>query len=188
MIGRPLNSIGRIVRVPVLFMCLCAWSAPSAAQDTLLYVFGIAKDYFTGDTLKNYTVAALDTQDSLHVVPGRCDHRGRFDLVLNRQCTYVVEFTAPGFITKALEIDLHVPDSTIWSAGYGMSIAATLLNALPDLDVSAIPRVFGRAHYDPATDEFSWDMAYTEQARVQQAAVLRAYDERVRQRSEKKKP
>ncbi|MFZ1688690.1 MAG: hypothetical protein WAU70_14775 [Flavobacteriales bacterium] len=167
----------------VVVLGLIAGSLPACGQDSLMYVYGVVKDYASGDTLKAYSVTAVDVDDSLHVVRGGRDGRGRYDLVLSRECIYAVEFSSEGFHTKAVVIDMNVPHDSIWVGGFGMNIEATLLPIVPEVDASALSPVFGRARYNSATGGFTWDRDFTEKMKAQQAAVLKAYDERLQKES-----
>lgn len=158
---------------------MLAASMPAQAQDTLIHVYGVVKDYASGDTLKEYYVTAADVDDSTHVVRGRYDRTGRYELMLGRECVYAVQFTAPGFHAKAALIDMNVPHDSVWVGGFAMNIEATLLPVVPDIDMAAIPLVFGRARYNLAADAFTWDRDFTEKMKAQQAAALKAYDERL---------
>ncbi|MFZ1687620.1 MAG: hypothetical protein WAU70_09375 [Flavobacteriales bacterium] len=153
---------------------------PTIYRDTLMYVFGAAKDYTTGDTLRDYMVVAWDVNDKAHGIDGKTTRDGRYDLILNKPGYYAIEYAAKGYAPKVVEIDMRIADSLLWDGGYGMNVNTTLVPLLEGLDAASLPTVVGRAHYDSTAENFAWDLDYTEMARARQDAVLKAYEKRKR--------
>ncbi|MEO8068027.1 MAG: hypothetical protein ABI599_10085 [Flavobacteriales bacterium] len=150
--------------------------------DTVMYVYGVAKDYMTGDTLRAYVVTTWDVNDRVHAIARPSTPDGRYDLLLNKAAYYAIEYAAAGYVPKVVEIDMRIQDSLLWEGGYGMNVNTSLVPKLEGLDAAALPTVVGKAHYDAATDNFVWDLDYTERASARQAEVLKAYAERKRGR------
>lgn len=147
------------------------------AQGQLMEVFGVVRDYVSGDTLLQPRVLAYAPGDRARYTV-QLDSNGHYLVGLDDRTMCMVEFQHAGFHPKAVEIDMRIPDSVDVSGGYGMRTDVTLMPVIDGLDMSGVPKVFGKSRYDPATDIFAWDLEYTEQARILQAAAFREFDER----------
>lgn len=90
------------------------------------------------------------------------NERGRYELTLNKEGVFRLEYGGAGRVGKCVEIDLTgVPDS-VWAGGLAMQIDITLFKRNPDIDYSVLEEPIGKARYSAQAGILEWDLAYTE--------------------------
>ena len=107
--------------------------------------------------------------------------RGRYEVALTEQKTYLVRYSAPGKVAKSVQLELQGSSAEDWTYGFGMNIDITLLDSLPDVDYSVLSEPFGITRFNAATGYYEWDVEYTRSMSDRQKALINAYRERLQQ-------
>lgn len=153
------------------------WSALAvSAQVDNVMVYGTVKDMSTAKKLDAVTVTVF--KNGARLVDAQTNASGKYEVNLDYGSEYKVECTKPGYVGKNITIDTRNVPEEERLGGHGMNIDFTMLAEIPGVDFSILKEPFGKAKYDGATGNFSWDMAYTEQMRAAQARLLKEYDDK----------
>src|SRR5687768_3071637 len=133
------------------------------AQDHPYYVYGEIWDMDTKHILVNASVKAVNMGDTNIVLKGRIDDKGRYDLDLPFDHVYRVEFSAPGYVSKHVMMDLNGLDPKRRSGDLGMNIQAALFKPLENIDYSLITnKPYGMCRLNAKGRSFEWDDEYTQ--------------------------
>lgn len=152
-----------------------------AAQQPGVVVYGTVRDMATRDSIPYPNVHIQEAGTDLPPMPIVTNARGRYELVLTEQKTYLIRYGASGKVNKAVQLELQGPSAEDWAYGFGMNIDITLLDSLPGLDYSVLSVPFGIARFNSSTGYYEWDIEYTRSLSDRQKALLNAYREHVHQ-------
>ena len=173
---RPLILVLSLLALPILGLSQTGIPAGSPPID--LYIYGTVKDYVTGDSLPGSQIRLREWPSGQELLQLPTNERGRYELTLNKNGVFRLEYGGAGLVAKTVEIDLTgVPDS-VWAGGMAMNIEITLFKENPDLDYSVLDEPIGKARYIEQAGRLEWDLAYTEGIRQRLYALKKAYDER----------
>ncbi len=166
---------------PVLVLAALLSMAELAAQSPGLVVYGTVRDLTTRDSIPFPTVLVAELGSQEPPLPIVSNARGRYEIDLTEQKTYLISYSAPGKVIKTVQLELLGPSAEEWGYGFGMHIDITLLDSLPGLDYSILSEPFGIARFNTSTDNYEWDVEYTRSRSDRQKALLNEYLERVQQ-------
>ncbi|MCB0794756.1 MAG: hypothetical protein KDB88_08470, partial [Flavobacteriales bacterium] len=62
--------------------------------------------------------------------------------------------------------------------GHGMNVEMTLFNELPGIDFSVLDKPIGKAKFDPANNEVTWDLEYTNGIRNEIARLMKEWEDK----------
>ena len=148
-------------------------------QDTLVVVFGTVMEVSSREAVSDIEVNAIDLKWGRRVI-GRVGGGGRYELHFLDEAEYMVEFSAPGFASKRLRLNLHGPTAEDWVGGFGMEIDITLFRELPGLDLSLFEQPMGICNYSKDSARFEWDTVHVNGMRERSLRLLEAYEEDLR--------
>ena len=141
-----------------------------------VYVYGTVKDYTTSKKLDGITVTVFKNGGKLAEVVTNAS--GKYEFNLDYGSDYKLVYSKPGIISKNISIDTkNIPEEER-VGGHGMNVEMTLFQELPGIDFSVLQQPIGKAKFDPASKEVTWDLQYTEQVRSEIARLMREYDEK----------
>ncbi|MDX9750584.1 MAG: hypothetical protein RBT71_05850 [Flavobacteriales bacterium] len=159
----------------LLILIILATSVPLLAQTPNLYVFGTVRHMATRDSIPFPTIHVQEADDHAVPMPVVTTVRGRYEFELTEERTYRILYKAPGKVAKSLEIDTHGPSAEQWVGGYSMRIDMTLFDSIPGADFTLLNEPVGKAHWDPITENFIWDIAYSESLRSRINEIMERY-------------
>jgi len=134
----------------------------------------------TGDSIPFPTVLVDEVLSKAPPMPVVTTARGRYEIALTEQQTYVVRYCAAGKVTKSVQLELHGASDEDWAYGFGMQIDVTLLDSLPRMDWSLLSEPFGIARFNTDTGNYEWDIDHTRSKSDRQKALLNTYRERMK--------
>jgi 5-hydroxyisourate hydrolase-like protein (transthyretin family) len=166
-----------------------------SASAFYIIVHGVVTDHFTGDPMKGVQVKLV--KDSIERETVSTNWNGRYEIHLERGYTYEVHYQRHGMVSKHVSIDATeiplFPDVPF----YEMDIQITMIEQLPDFDMSAFDVPVGKAIYKHSVRNLNWDREYTNARRTVLERLMINYEreQQVRRkaaraealRSEKKK-
>jgi hypothetical protein len=153
-------------------LALLTVALPAGAQD-MVYIFGTVKDYFSSKKLDNVTVSVYKNGALLTEV--RANASGKYELNLDYGADYKLVYSRPGMVSKIIAMDTRNVPEEDRLGGHGFNLEMTLFNDIPDVDFSILQQPIGKAKYDPAKGEVTWDLAYTEQIRNEINRLMKEY-------------
>ncbi len=166
------------MRSSLLLLLIFSSGICSAQADTLMTVFGVAKNAITGERIKNLSVMAVDLSDTTQMIRARGFEDGRYDLALTEIRSYLILYSAPGYVTKSVQVDMAGPTEDDWKGGFGLQIDATLLEHRDGVDYSALKEPFGRSSYVASAGNFEWDREYSDRMRQEQEKILKIHNKK----------
>jgi len=145
----------------------------------MIFVYGIVKEFHSKKPIPQATVQVFDVHDPEHRMTVLSDSLGRYELSITEERTYRIAYSVEGYYAKSLVIDATGPTQEQWLGGYGLSIDIVLLPELKDFDMDFGIDPLGHARFNPATDNFEWDVEYTQAMQERNAAAMEAYKARM---------
>ncbi|MDX9749574.1 MAG: hypothetical protein RBT71_00635 [Flavobacteriales bacterium] len=158
-----------------LAVALLGLAVPAGAQD-VVYIFGTVKDYFSSKKLDNVTVTVYKDGGLLTEV--RASGSGKYELNLDYGADYKLIYSRPGMVSKIIAMDTRNVPEEERLGGHGFNLEMTLFNDMPGVDFSVLQQPIGKAKYDMAKAEVTWDLAYTEQIRNEVNRLMKEYADR----------
>lgn len=149
------------------------------AQDTLMYVYGTVKEFNTKKPIPQALVLMFDVDDPEHRVTVLTNSQGRYDLNITEERKYRISFGVVGHYNKSIVIDTTGPTKEQWVGGYGMNVDINLMPEVEGLDMSFGNEPFGYARFNPTTENFEWDVEYTQAMMLRHADLMEAYKARM---------
>jgi hypothetical protein len=169
------STITRLLRSFPLLLLLLAAGATRAQVDNV-YVYGTVKDYATSKKLDGIIVTVYKNGGKLAEVVTNAS--GKYEFNLDYGSDYKLVYSKPGMVSKNISIDTkNIPEEER-VGGHGMNVEMTLFAELPGIDFSVLQQPIGKAKFDAATKEVTWDLQYTEQVRAEIARLMKEYDEK----------
>jgi hypothetical protein len=166
---------------PLLVIVALICAATGVAQTPGMVVFGTVRDMNTRDSIPFPVVLVQEVGSKEPPMPIVSTARGRYEVTITAQKTYLIRYGASGKVTKCVQLELQGPSAEDWAYGFGMNIDITLLDSLPGVDYSVLSEPFGITRFNGTTGSYEWDIEYTRSMADRQKALLDAYRERVRQ-------
>jgi hypothetical protein len=150
------------------------------AQTPGMVVYGTVRELNTRDSIPFPTILVEEVGSKEPPMPIVSTARGRYEVTMTAQKTYLIRYGAPGKVTKCVKLELQGPNAEDWAYGFGMNIDIALLDSLPGVDFSVLREPFGIARFNGTTGNYEWDVEYTRSMADRQKALLDAYRERLR--------
>ncbi len=173
----PNTSILRVA----FFLAALVSVATLMAQTPGMVVFGTVRELNTRDSIPFPTVLVEEVGSKEPPMPIVSTARGRYEVTITAQKTYLIRYGAPGKVMKSVQLELKGPGDEDWAYGFGMNIDIALLDSLPGVDYSVLNEPFGIARFNAETKNYEWDIEYTRSMADRQKALLDAYRERLQQ-------
>jgi hypothetical protein len=151
------------------------------AQTPGMVVFGTVRDLNTRDSIPFPTILVEEVGSKEPPIPIVSTARGRYEVTMTAQKTYLIRYGAPGKVTKCVQLELQGPSEEDWAYGFGVNIDIMLFDSLPGLDYSVLSEPFGITRFNGTTGSYEWDVEYTRSMADRQKAMMEAYRERLRQ-------
>ncbi len=162
------------------------WTVLAVAMSTLLfgqgggvdnvYVYGTVKDYISAKKLDGVVVSVY--KNGAKLAETTTNASGKYEFNLDYGSDYKIVYGKGGMVAKNITIDTRNIPEEERVGGHGMNVEMTLFNELPGMDFSVLQQPIGKAKFDPATNEVTWDLQYTEQIRSEIARLMKEYDEK----------
>jgi len=147
-----------------------------------IQLHGEVTEYYTGDGLKGVQVRLV--KDSVERETVITSWNGKYEIFLERGYDYLVWFYREDMVTKHVRIDARevpmFPDVPF----YEMYLQMTMVKWIDEFDFAVFELPLGLAQYKHSVRNLNWDVAYTEERRVELARAMIMYD-RARTRQEK---
>lgn len=139
------------------------------AQEEWARLVGKVSDEGSGKDLKAYAVIAVDSSAAELRWSANIDNKGRYELKLPYDHTYLIMASAEGRWDKTVVVDLHGVRPDARATGLTITIDLGLAEPfeLKDAGLPAVP--VGRAAYSPVKRNMVWDQRYSD-------AVKRRWD------------
>lgn len=161
------------------------WTVLAVAMSTLLfgqggldnvYVYGTVKDYISAKKLDGVVVSVY--KNGAKLAETTTNASGKYEFNLDYGSDYKIVYGKGGMVAKNITIDTRNIPEEERVGGHGMNVEMTLFNELPGMDFSVLQQPIGKAKFDPASSEVTWDLQYTEQIRSEIARLMKEYDEK----------
>lgn len=138
----------------------------NVAHDTLV-VFGKVKDLLTSVVIPVFEARAVAVDDREHVLVAVMLGDGKYEFFITEERTYRITYSAPGYISKSVEIAVAGPTAAEWRGGFGMNVDITLPPEHAGYSPSLFKEPMGKCSYRADSLRYEWDLEYT-RARMEQ--------------------
>ncbi|HEY0977906.1 MAG TPA: hypothetical protein VGE21_10600 [Flavobacteriales bacterium] len=147
-----------------------------SAQVDNVYVYGTVKDYNNAKKLDGITVTVF--KNGTKLAETITNASGKYEFNLDYGSDFKIVYSKSGMVSKNILIDTkNIPEEDR-AGGHGMNVEMTLFNELPGMDFSILQQPIGKAKFDPANNDVTWDLQYTEQIRSEIARLMKEYDDK----------
>ncbi len=146
------------------------------AQVDNVYVYGTVKDYTTAKKLDAVTVAVY--KNGVKLTETVTSANGKYEFNLDYGSDFKIVYSKAGIVSKFINIDTRNIPEEERAGGHGMNVEMTLFNELPGVDFSILQQPIGKAKYDAASGDVTWDLQYTDQIRSELARLMKEYDDK----------
>ncbi len=164
---------------PLLVILAMASTVAVQAQHPGVVVYGTVRDMTTRDSIPFPVVHVEEVGSNEPPWPIVSTARGRYEVVLTEQKTYLIRYGALGKVTKCTRLELQGPNAGDWSNGSGMNIDITLFDSLPGVDYGVLREPLGISRFNRTTGNYEWDLEHTRSMAERQKALFEAYRERM---------
>ncbi|MBK9074379.1 MAG: carboxypeptidase regulatory-like domain-containing protein [Flavobacteriales bacterium] len=151
---------------------LCTVATPASAAH--LRLVGVVTDKATASPLADASVRIYKNGEKLRTLATTAN--GRYEVLLDNNADYVIRFALPGHVSKCYTVSTHGPE---WQGDHSVKevfIEMTMLERLPELDLSLFDLPMGIATFDPLNGRLSWDEGYDERIRPEITTLMAAYE------------
>jgi hypothetical protein len=151
-----------------------------------MLVTGTVTGEMAGDPLKGVKVRVLRDGDlsNLLITKGN----GRFEVELERDYFYKMEFTRDGLVDKHVTIDTHGAPPLLDVPSITMHIDITLFTPVEELDNELFNEPMGRAVYKHSVRNIEWDREYEKEVTPKLRRFMAQYYKAVEERLGKGTP
>lgn len=101
-------------------------------------------------------------RDNRFVAGGATDRFGTMEISLMRNSRYLLELSAPGFLTKKVYISTFVPDNYKTTGNFDFGVSLIPMDVLTDNEACALDIPYAIVYFNSDKDEFDYDKEYTE--------------------------
>lgn len=159
------------MRSAAIVALICSLACP--AQDWDLYVKGVIIDEVTGERIHDAGVDVFDQYDAEYDGSTHPGVRGDYEVQMYTGGNYVLEFTAPGYVTRQAVVDVsnvgrEVARSTAWEITLDVKLKPT--SAASEKDPGS--QLLGQCIYSKETKDLQWTTAP-----ARKAFPIKRYDE-----------
>lgn len=147
------------------YRLMCIFGLLSAAlmgQDQWVRVVGRVSDEASAKDIKAYAVIAVDSSASDLRWGASVDSKGRYELKLPFDHTYLITASAEERWPKTVVVDLHGVRADARAAGLTITIDLALMKPFPLQDTTLVEVPVGRATYNTAKRNMVWDARYSD--------------------------
>jgi len=124
-----------------------------------LFLNGILTNYYTGDILTGVSIKASVSGKT--IAKGNTNGKGEFEIVLDYDKEYTVDFMKGGYITKTIIINtVGVPENKKRQCP-DMMVEITLFEPSECIKEDIMPQPIGKAIYYSKKNRIDWDMNYS---------------------------
>ena len=102
-------------------------------------------------------------RDNKFVSGGNTDRFGTMELFLMKNSHYLLELSAPGFISKKIYINTFVPGSFKSIGNFDFGVSLVPKDILSDEDFCALDVPYAVVYFNEENGEFDYDRKYTEE-------------------------
>lgn len=169
-------SFCRSLRSLLLTLAFISLPFIASAQVDNVYVYGTVKDYVSSKKLDGITVTVYKNGGKLAEVVTNAS--GKYEFNLDYGSEYKLVYSRTGMVSKNIAIDTRNIPEEERVGGHGMNVEMTLFAELPGIDFSVLQQPIGKAKFDGASKEVTWDLQYTEQVRAEIQRLMKEYDEK----------
>lgn len=146
------------------------------AQVDVVMVYGTVKDHSTAKKIDGVVVTVLKNGGKLLEVPTNAS--GKYEVNLDYGSEYKILLSKKGYVSKNIVIDTRDIPEEDRQGGHGINADFSMLQELAGMDFSLLLEPFGKAKFDRAAGNISWDMEYTGRMRDLQIKLTKEYEER----------
>ncbi|MBK8338887.1 MAG: hypothetical protein IPK99_02225 [Flavobacteriales bacterium] len=139
-----------------------------------LRLVGVVTDKATALPLADASVRIYKNGEKLRTMETGAN--GRYEVLLDNNADYVIRFVLPDHVSKCYTVSTHGPE---WEGDHSVKevyVEMTMLERLPDLDLSLFDLPMGMATFDPLNGQVRWDEAYDLRIRPEITALMAAYE------------
>lgn len=174
-----------MLRTLFLLLLTVAIHPRANAQDDGLVVYSRVINQWDSLPLSNsrITLRLIGQDAPLSVL--KASSAGKYSFSLGNREAYMLHYSAPGKVSKCVEIDTRNTPDSIWAAGLFLSLELSLFDSVPGVDFSLLDDPIGRARYDAGTGHIEFDEAYTAMVRDRIREFIAAYKKRKEESSGK---
>jgi len=147
------------------------------AQEPELMVYGLVRELSTRDSIPFPFVLLQEANPDGKTTAVNSNERGRYEVIIKEENVYWIFYSAPGKVTKSVQLDTRGPSSKDWEGGFGMNIDIALLDSLPNVDYTILQIPFGKSEWNRTNSSFEWDLDYMKSMTTRQKELLEAYEE-----------
>ena len=167
------------LRTRVLFLLAATLFSGWAMGQDDLNIHGVISDAMTSSKLGDVTVKVLKDGSSHDSYTTRAN--GKYEFYLDIGSHYELKFQKDGFVQRSIVIDSRNVPMEIVGAGIIMPTDMSMYEITPAMegeDLSVFEEPIGKASYNPAEEDLSWDFQYTNQVKGEIFALMRAVEKK----------
>ena len=161
--------------VITLLMMLLLCVIPEVHAQWTLDIGGTVKNKETKKRFEGVTITVKRNGTSWKTLTS--PDNGRFDISLEPNAIYMVEFSKPGYVTKRMEFSTkNVPEEDA-KYGFEFPMEMTLFEKREGLDVSILDKPIAKVAFDPNTGYMDYDPEYTKSIKKEIERMNKELDE-----------
>jgi len=124
-----------------------------------LFFDGKVSDYYSGAIISGVSITA--SANGNIIAKGFSDGKGKYQLVLNFDTRYTINFSKPGYISKIITINTNgVPEDKKFKCP-DMFSEITIFKPNECIKAEMLDKPIGSAKYFPDNNRIDWDMTYS---------------------------
>lgn len=154
-------TIRQLLALAAFFIGVVGFGQGQSVLPYVMTVQGVVSGELSGEPLKGVKVRVLRDGELSNLIITRGN--GRFELELERNCSYRVEFTRDDLVDKHVLIDTHGAPPLLDVPSLTMIIDITLFTPVPSLDASVFKEPLGKAYYKHSSRNIVWDDVYEQE-------------------------
>ena len=147
-----------------------------------LYVFGVVKDYNSGEKLENITITVTAGGEQIDQITTKGNGKYEFFLPLGK--LYIIRYNRDDLVAKKVQLDSREIPEQDAMAGFSMNIEMTLFENMEGLDTSLLDEPIGKAKFDPEKSTMEFDFEYTRQIQSKIKDMMKKVEERNEEQQE----
>lgn len=154
-------TIRQLLALAALFIGALGFGQGQSVLPYVMTVQGVVSGELSGEPLKGVKVRVLRDGELSNLIVTKGN--GRFELELERNYAYRVEFTRDDLVDKHVLIDTHGAPPLLDVPSLTLIIDITLFTPVPSLDDSVFKEPLGKAHYKHSSRNIVWDEEYEQE-------------------------
>ncbi|QQR87122.1 MAG: hypothetical protein IPJ76_02525 [Flavobacteriales bacterium] len=154
-------NVRQLFTLTALFVGALGFGQGQSVLPYVMTVYGVVSGELSGEPLKGVKVRVLRDGELSNLIITRGN--GRFELELERNCHYRVEFTRDDLVDKHVLIDTHGAPPLLDVPSLTMIIDITLFTPVATLDAAIFREPLGKAYYKHSSRNIVWDDVYEQE-------------------------